>query len=45
MREGIEMDIEFSSLDELYQRLEPALATKVAELRRNDIEHIAKADI
>lgn len=31
------MDIEFSSLSELYQRLEPALSVKEAEFRRNDL--------
>lgn len=39
------MDIEFSDLKELYRRLEPALSTKEAELKRNDIETISKKDI
>lgn len=39
------MDIEFSDLKELYHRLEPALSTKEAELKRNDIETISKKDI
>lgn len=39
------MDIEFNDLEELYKRLEPALSTKEAELKRNDIETISKKDI
>ena len=32
------MDIEFSSLSELYHRLEPALAVKEAEFKRCDYD-------
>ena len=39
------MEIEFDSLDELYQRLEPAMTTKIAELKRNDIDYVSKDDI
>ena len=39
------MEIEFDSLDELYQRLEPAMTTKIAELKRNDVNHISKDHI
>jgi len=45
MREVIEMDIEFKNLKELYKRLEPALATKEADLKRNDYDNITKRDI
>lgn len=39
------MNIEFSDLNELYKRLEPALSTKEAEFRRNDYVDITKKDI
>ena len=39
------MDIEFNSLKELYDRLVPALNTKVIELIRNDLDYIKKEDI
>lgn len=39
------MEITFDSLDELYHRLAPAMSTKIAELRRNDVEYITKDDI
>lgn len=39
------MDIEFSSIKELYDRLEPALDTKYNELKRNKINYIKKEDI
>ena len=39
------MDIEFNSLSELYQRLEPALTTKEADLKRNDYHNITKQNI
>ena len=39
------MDIEFNSVKELYERLIPALNTKVTELRRNDLDYIKKEDI
>ena len=39
------MDIEFNSIKELYDRLEPALDTKYNELIRNKISYIKKEDI
>lgn len=39
------MDIEFSSIKQLYQRLVPALDTKYNELVRNKIKYIKKEDI
>lgn len=39
------MDIEFNSEKELYDRLKPALTTKVNELRRNNLDYIKKEDI
>ena len=39
------MDIEFNNVKELYERLIPALNTKVKELRRNDIDYVKKEDI
>lgn len=39
------MDLEFNSLKELYERLLPALNTKVMELKRNDLDYIKKEDI
>lgn len=39
------MDIEFNSIKELYERLLPALNTKVTELKRNDIDYVKKEDI
>lgn len=45
MREVIEMDIEFNTLSDLYKRLEPALNTKEADLKRSDYEFITKRDI
>jgi hypothetical protein len=39
------MDIEFNSIKELYERLLPALNTKVTELKRNDLDYIKKEDI
>lgn len=39
------MDIEFNNVKELYERLQPALNTKVIELRRNDIDYVKKEDI
>lgn len=38
------MEIEFNSLQELYQRLEPALTVKESEFSRCDLE-ITKKDI
>ena len=39
------MDIEFNNVKELYERLKPALNTKVIELQRNDIDYIKVEDI
>lgn len=39
------MDIEFNDIKELYERLEPALKAKVADLNRNGIDYIKKEDI
>jgi len=38
-------DIKFSSLNELYNRLLPALNTRVRELIREDLHHIKAEDI
>ncbi len=39
------MDIEFKSIGELYERLKPALNTKLIELKRNDLDYIKIEDI
>lgn len=39
------MEIEFNSLQELYDRLKPALRTKQAEMRRNGYNYIKIEDI
>lgn len=39
------MDITFSSLDELYKRIYPALKTKKNELKRCGYEYIKEKDI
>lgn len=39
------MDIEFNSIKELYERLVPALKTKITELKRNDLDYIKQDDI
>ncbi len=39
------MDYEFSSKEELYQRVGPALRAKVSELRRLGINYIQEIDI
>ena len=39
------MDIEFNSVKELYERLIPALNTKLVELKRNDLDYIKIEDI
>lgn len=39
------MDIEFNNVKELYERLKPALNTKVTELKRNDLDYIKVEDI
>ncbi len=39
------MDIEFSNVKELYERLKPALNAKVIELKRNELDYIKAEDI
>ena len=39
------MDINFSSLQELYDRIKPALVTKKEEMRREGINYIKEEDI
>lgn len=39
------MEIEFQSLKDLYNRVEPALSVKVTELRRKDYKEIEKKDV
>lgn len=39
------MDIEFKDAKELYDRLKPALDTKVEELKRKDLDYIKREDI
>lgn len=39
------MEIEFHSLEELYDRLKPALRTKKVEMRRNGFTYIKEEDI
>ncbi len=39
------MDINFSSLKELYERVKPALTTKKEEMRRCGINYIKEEDI
>ena len=39
------MDIEFSSLEELYKRLKPALNTKCGEIRAQGYAYIKEEDI
>lgn len=39
------MDIEFKNLKELRERIEPALSTKLTELKRNNYNLITKDDI
>ena len=39
------MDVIFSSLEELYQRIRPALFTKQQEMKRNGYVYIKEADI
>ncbi|MDD2238806.1 MAG: post-transcriptional regulator [Bacilli bacterium] len=38
-------DFKFNTLDELYQKLYPALVTKTNDLKRNGINYIKEADI
>ena len=39
------MDIKFNNVKELYERLKPALNTKLTELKRNDLDYIKIEDI
>lgn len=39
------MDISFNNIKELYERVNPALKTKVRELQRNKIDYINEVDI
>jgi len=39
------MDLVFNSLEELYQRIKPALTTKKEEMRRNGYVYIKEEDI
>ena len=39
------MDIEFNSAAELYERVKPALRTKLAELKREDYYYLTMEDI
>ena len=39
------MNDEFKSLEELYQRIKPALTTKMSEMRRNGFVYIKEEDI
>jgi len=39
------MDITFNSLEELYERIKPALLTKKEEMRRNGYVYIKEQDI
>ena len=38
-------DIEFKSLEELYNRIKPALYSKVLELKRKGIDYVKEEDI
>jgi hypothetical protein len=39
------MNDEFRTLEELYQRIKPALTTKMSEMRRNGFVYIKEEDI
>lgn len=39
------MDLDFNSIEELYNRLQPALLTKKEQMRRNGYSYIKKQDI
>ena len=39
------MDITFNSLEELYERIKPALMTKKEEMKRKGYEYIKEEDI
>ena len=38
-------NLEFKSLEELYNRVKPALYSKVQELRRNNINYVKEVDV
>jgi len=38
-------NLEFKSLEELYNRVKPALYSKVQELKRNNITYVKEVDI
>lgn len=38
-------DLNFKNLDELYNRIKPALYSKVEEIKRNNISYIKEEDI
>lgn len=42
---GIKMEVEFNSLEELYNRLKPALITKKNEMNRSGYKYIKIEDI
>lgn len=39
------MDLEFNSIEELYERLRPALITKCSEMKRDGYKYIKEEDI
>jgi hypothetical protein len=39
------MDVTFNSLEELYERIKPALITKKQEMKRNGFNYIKEEDI
>ncbi len=39
------MDLEFNSIEELYERLKPALITKCSEMKRDGYKYIKEEDI
>ena len=39
------MDIEFGSVQELYERLKPALKSKVLELKRDGYDYLTSEDV
>ncbi len=39
------MDLEFNSLEELYNRIKPALTTKKEEMKRNGYVYVKEEDI
>ena len=39
------MDVAFNSLEELYERIKPALTTKRREMHRNGFDYIKDEDI